>query len=192
MANFTFKGSNADDVILVGTNGQDILLTDEFGNVLTDLVGVDNLLIDGKSGDDTINASALPAGLTQLTIDGGSGNDTIIGSQGADTLIGGSGDDVITGGRGNDVAFLGSGNDTFIWNPGDGSDTVEGQSGFDTLLFNGANVAEMSISRPMVRGRYSLARLPTSRWTSMVLKRSNSMRSAAPTISSSTTSPVPM
>ncbi len=32
--------------------------------------------------------------------------------------------------------------DTFVWNPGDGSDTVEGQSGFDTMLFNGANVAE--------------------------------------------------
>jgi Ca2+-binding RTX toxin-like protein len=34
-----------------------------------------------------------------------------------------------------------------VWNPGDGSDTVEGQDGFDTLRFNGANVNEnMSIS----------------------------------------------
>ena len=98
MANFTFKGSNADDTILTGTNGQDILLTDGLGNVLADVVGVDSLLIDTKNGNDTINASALPAGLTQLTIDGGSGNDTIIGSQGADTLIGGDGDDVVTAG----------------------------------------------------------------------------------------------
>ena len=29
-----------------------------------------------------------------------------------------------------------------MWNPGDGSDTVEGQDGADTLLFNGANIAE--------------------------------------------------
>ncbi len=36
----------------------------------------------------------------------------------------------------------GAGDDTFIWNPGDGSDTIEGQSGNDTLLFNGANVNE--------------------------------------------------
>jgi Ca2+-binding RTX toxin-like protein len=43
---------------------------------------------------------------------------------------------------GNDVAFMGAGNDTFVWNPGDGSDTVEGQAGTDTMLFNGANVAE--------------------------------------------------
>ncbi len=57
-------------------------------------------------------------------------------------MIGGDGNDVINGGRGNDEAFLGAGNDTFIWNPGDGSDTVEGQDGFDTMLFNGANINE--------------------------------------------------
>ena len=37
---------------------------------------------------------------------------------------------------------MGAGDDTFVWNPGDGSDTVEGQSGYDTMLFNGANVNE--------------------------------------------------
>ena len=42
----------------------------------------------------------------------------------------------------NDTAFLGAGDDTFIWNPGDDNDVVEGQQGLDTLLFNGANVAE--------------------------------------------------
>ena len=46
------------------------------------------------------------------------------------------------GGRGNDMAFLGAGDDTFVWNPGDGSDTVEGQGGTDTLQFNGSNVNE--------------------------------------------------
>ena len=46
------------------------------------------------------------------------------------------------GGRGDDVAFLGAGNDTFTWNPGDGSDIVEGQAGVDTLLFNGSNAGE--------------------------------------------------
>ena len=35
-----------------------------------------------------------------------------------------------------------AGDDTFQWDPGDGSDIVEGQDGFDTMLFNGANVAE--------------------------------------------------
>jgi Ca2+-binding RTX toxin-like protein len=37
---------------------------------------------------------------------------------------------------------MGSGDDTFVWDPGDGSDVVEGRSGADTMLFNGAAVAE--------------------------------------------------
>ena len=37
---------------------------------------------------------------------------------------------------------MGAGDDTFVWNPGDGSDTVDGQDGNDTMIFNGANVNE--------------------------------------------------
>ena len=40
------------------------------------------------------------------------------------------------------MASLGAGNDTFVWNPGDGSDIVEGQAGADTLQFNGSNIGE--------------------------------------------------
>ena len=57
-------------------------------------------------------------------------------------LRGGEGDDLVNGGDGNDVAFLGAGDDTFVWNPGDDNDTLEGQAGFDTMRFNGANIAE--------------------------------------------------
>jgi hypothetical protein len=57
-------------------------------------------------------------------------------------LLGRAGNDTVIGGRGADTAFLGNGNDRFVWNPGDGSDVVEGQAGFDTLQFNGANVNE--------------------------------------------------
>ena len=116
--------------------------------------GNDTLVVNGLGGNDTINASALSADWIKLTIDGGAGNDTIIGSQGGDTLIGGDGNDTVTGGRGNDVALLGTGNDTFIWNPGDGSDVVEGQAGIDTLLFNGSNVSEnIDISANGARAR---------------------------------------
>jgi Ca2+-binding RTX toxin-like protein len=38
--------------------------------------------------------------------------------------------------------LLGAGDDQFVWNPGDGSDVVEGQDGHDTMTFNGANVNE--------------------------------------------------
>ena len=76
------------------------------------------------------------------TLEGGKDNDTILGSQGAEIPRGGGGDDLIDGNRGDDRAFMGGGEDTFVWDPGDGSDTIEGQGGKDTMLFNGANVAE--------------------------------------------------
>jgi Ca2+-binding RTX toxin-like protein len=37
---------------------------------------------------------------------------------------------------------MGAGDDTFVWNPGDDNDTLEGQDGFDKMIFNGANIAE--------------------------------------------------
>ncbi len=55
-----------------------------------------------------------------------------------------------------DTALLGAGNDTYVWNPGDGSDIVEGQAGTDTLLFNGANVNEkIDISANGGRARFT-------------------------------------
>jgi RTX calcium-binding nonapeptide repeat (4 copies) len=88
----------------------------------------------GNNGDDVLTGTP---GADQLF--GGNGNDTINGGDGNDTLFGGRGDDTVIGGKGTDTAFLGAGNDTFVWNNGEGSDVVEGQGGFDTLVFNGSN-----------------------------------------------------
>ena len=82
------------------------------------------------------------AGLPAIEIFGGKDNDSIFGGSGNETLAGQAGDDLIDGNQGADVALLGAGNDTFVWDPGDGSDVVEGQAGTDTLRFNGANIAE--------------------------------------------------
>jgi Ca2+-binding RTX toxin-like protein len=49
---------------------------------------------------------------------------------------------VVNGGRGDDFATLGAGDDTFVWNPGDGNDTVAGEDGVDAALFNGSNADE--------------------------------------------------
>jgi Ca2+-binding RTX toxin-like protein len=102
----------------------------------------DALVINGFGGNDGITATTMPAGVIKLTLDGGSGNDTLLGSQGADVFLGGEGDDFVFGDNGNDVAFLGAGNDVFQWDPGDGSDTIEGQDGTDELLFFGSNASE--------------------------------------------------
>ena len=94
----------------------------------------DTLVLNGQAGDDVINGSGLSAGAVKLAMNGGLGNDFLIGS---------GGDDLINGGDGSDTALMGAGDDTFVWNPGDDNDIVEGQAGFDTLLFNGANVSEI-------------------------------------------------
>ena len=75
-------------------------------------------------------------------VDGGPGNDTILGSDASEVLFGGTGNDFVDGNRGNDTAVLGTEDDTFQWDPGDGSDTVEGQAGTDTMRFNGSNGIE--------------------------------------------------
>jgi Ca2+-binding RTX toxin-like protein len=93
----------------------------------------DRLTLNGQGGDDVLDASALDADAVQLALNGGLGGDI---------LIGGAGDDRINGGDGNDLALMGAGDDVFTWNPGDDNDTLEGQAGFDRMVFNGSNVAE--------------------------------------------------
>ena len=131
----TVNGSTGDDNIKVVTSGGSIVVNGLAAQVtIAHADSGDVLAVNGGTGNDVIDASAIKAGqLVSLNINGGDGNDTITGSAGNDT---------VNGGRGNDFANLGAGDDTFVWNPGDGSDTVEGGKGTDTLLFNGANINE--------------------------------------------------
>ena len=47
------------------------------------------------------------------------------------------------GNGGSDTGIMGSGHDVFIGDPGDGSDVIEGQSGYDTMDFNGSRGDEI-------------------------------------------------
>jgi Ca2+-binding RTX toxin-like protein len=107
-----------------------------------DIGTTEKLVLNANGGDDSFSATGNLVALISITVDGGAGNDTILGGNGADVLLGGAGNDFIDGNQGNDVALLGSENDTFQWDPGDGSDTVEGQAGVDTMLFNGSGASE--------------------------------------------------
>jgi hypothetical protein len=93
------------------------------------------LKITGDAADDTL---ALRLG-SPSTLEVDVGED---GSAGTERLLGGSGDDFVDGNIGADEAQLGAGDDRFQWDPGDGSDIVEGQGGHDQLDFNGSNIGE--------------------------------------------------
>jgi Ca2+-binding RTX toxin-like protein len=146
--------AGSDRVVVEGTGGNDsisvapsavaghIAVSRASAGPTIDVVSSEALEIDSLAGNDMLNAGVGLATLTQLTLDGGAGNDTINGGDGNDTLRGGTENDSIDGNRGDDTAFLGAGDDSFTWDPGDGSDRVEGEAGTDTMVFNGAGVAE--------------------------------------------------
>ncbi|MCB1490235.1 MAG: beta-propeller fold lactonase family protein, partial [Rhodobiaceae bacterium] len=122
----------ADNDLLLGLNGKDVL-ADDVGNdtlkgglgndFLSGGAGVDSLF--GGSGDDTLNGGAdgdnlsgedgndvLIGGAGSDTLDGGNHNDVLIGGVGADTLVGGFGDDELAGGLDFDTLALNSGTET--------------------------------------------------------------------------------
>jgi Ca2+-binding RTX toxin-like protein len=134
----TVNGTNTDvvgDTIVVtgAADGVSVFGLAAHVNVSNAEGANDSLIINGLGGDDVIDATGLEAGVVKLTMNGGLGEDHFLGSEG---------DDLFNGGDGDDVALMGAGDDTFVWNPGDNNDTIEGQDGFDTLVFNGANIGE--------------------------------------------------
>ena len=146
-------GADTDMVEVNGGNGAEVFAATPNGTRVRfdrtspapfclDIGTSESLVLNANGGDDVFTGSNGLATLIGLTVDGGAGNDTVTGGDGADVLLGGDGNDLVTGGRGNDTALMGAGDDRFVWNPGDGSDTVEGQAGHDAMVFNGANVAE--------------------------------------------------
>ncbi|CAN7486531.1 T1SS-143 repeat domain-containing protein [Neorhizobium sp. LjRoot104] len=78
-------------------------------------ISTSELIIEGKGGNDVIDASAAntpnvqnPQPPVSLILDGGDGNDTITGSIGADSIYGGADNDTLIGGKGGDLLDGGS------------------------------------------------------------------------------------
>jgi Ca2+-binding RTX toxin-like protein len=87
-------------VDVTGTEGDDEIQGGRNNSVIRGLGGTD--ILEGRSGDDRL--------------DGGAGDDTLNGDEGDDQLTGDSGDDILRGG---------AGRDTYLFNLGDGIDTIE-------------------------------------------------------------------
>lgn len=66
----------------------------------------------------------------------------------AETIVATDYDDIIYGGGGNDYLAGGEGNDTYVWNLGDGFDTIEENTGNDKLLFGaGISLTDLTFER---------------------------------------------
>jgi Ca2+-binding RTX toxin-like protein len=91
---------------------------------------IDGLLppIELSTQDLTINGTAandvLTGGFGSDKLYGLGGNDVLNGGDGNDSLYGGDGNDILAGGTGSDYLEGGTGNDVYVWNLGDGDDTI--------------------------------------------------------------------
>ena len=107
----------------ISTSGANTILTLTSGNTIT-LIGVTGI-----------------NNISQLTglVTGTSGDDNLQGTPGDNTLDGLGGNDTLTGNQGNDLLIGGSGADTYVWNAGDGNDTVsaDGAANEDIIQING-------------------------------------------------------
>ncbi|MGH3078371.1 MAG: hypothetical protein ACRDPZ_09325, partial [Gaiellaceae bacterium] len=92
----------------------------------------DEIVVGANGGDDLVRideANGVFTDTERTTLAGGGGNDDLRGGGRVETFLGGADDDSVDGNQGADVALLGSGDDSFTWDPGDGSDVVEGELG---------------------------------------------------------------
>ncbi|BFU93210.1 MAG: hypothetical protein NTAFB01_43970 [Nitrospira sp.] len=128
----TLAGGRGDDV-LFGGDGLDVLLGNEGQDVLDGGGGRDGLA--GGAGSDVLWGMD---GNDQL--EGEDGNDTLFGGDGFDTLIGGEGDDVLVGGLGTDTLIGGAGADTYVFNLGDGVESLTDAPGEGNKLVFGLGI----------------------------------------------------
>ena len=145
------KGTGAGDrlALRLHAGAPDRIDVDVGDNGSADLVvarnKVNRIRVKGGGGNDQIRIDDANGAFTTAIptrIDGQGGNDAIRGGSGAERLNGDGGNDTIDGNGGNDRADLGAGDDRFIWDPGDGSDKVEGRKGADAMTFNGSGANE--------------------------------------------------
>jgi Ca2+-binding RTX toxin-like protein len=98
---------------------------------------------------DDINSTAPPVTpTTGQIINGTSANDVLTGGAAGDTIYGKGGNDLIEGGRGDDFLEGGAGNDTYVYNYGDGHDTIYDNLGTNILqLGSGINPSDVTFTR---------------------------------------------
>lgn len=164
-------GTGAD--ILNGGAGADFLFGDEDDDTLIGEDGADEL--QGGAGNDVLFGDAGhdrlfgQAGADQLFGDAGDdlligeeGDDLLYGEAGEDQLAGGAGADRFEGGEGNDLFDGGQGADTYVFNLGDGFDTITDLVGEGNRVVFGAGISAESLRLEVGAGNALVVRVGNS------------------------------
>ncbi|HYU83782.1 MAG TPA: hypothetical protein VEK80_03165 [Kribbellaceae bacterium] len=136
----TVAGTDAADDITALISDGDVLVQGATPGLEFRISGADLLDFKLAGGDDSYTTIGSVAGLVSLHVDGGDGADVISGGAGPEAMSGGPGDDLL------------------MWQPGGGSDTVDGDAGNDRLAFHGSNISEVLDLSANPDGHVRLAR----------------------------------
>ncbi len=148
----TVEFSNTTASLRVNTGGGNDRLTVE--SVVPAVPVAFEVIFDGGSGNDTINAGMADY---PVTLVGGDGTDTLTGGRKNDFLYGGDGDDILKGGPGDDYLEGGPGTDTLLGGPGvntlvqDGTSPLSAASA-PTTASVAASTAPAGSPAPMAAG----------------------------------------
>lgn len=146
--NDTYYVGNATDVVIENEDeGIDTIISD-INYQLPD--NVENLTIEGNRANTYAYGNNLNNVIIGSSADnemrGYGGADYIFGGEGNDTIYGGAGDDTLVGGVGDDFLSGSTGNDTFLFNKGDGIDTVREYAGEQDVVKLGDQVNKTNIA----------------------------------------------
>ena len=142
VGNSSFTVKDTSDVTLTSASGEDtifsngVFISEDTAKVIGSFKGTVSL--DGYSVSNfdasqdkkaitiygTDSADSIFGGKGKDKLYGNGGDDYLFGDKGNDTLSGGAGADSLWGGKGNDLLIGGDGIDTFIFQVGDGNDTI--------------------------------------------------------------------
>lgn len=153
LADLAFSTDNGYLVIDISTTGDQVRLAgyDPDRPTLTRAVDAYRFSDGSEADADQIVAMG-------MTTSGSEESDYLVGSAGNDTIIGGFGDDTLSGSYGGDYLDGGWGNDTYVFNRGDGSDTIidVGAPGMENSIQFGYDISVDDIQVEIVDGNLVL------------------------------------
>ncbi|HMH16687.1 MAG TPA: calcium-binding protein, partial [Burkholderiales bacterium] len=137
LASQTIYGGAGNDTVVLGGDGNSATIYGGAGADSIAVRGGTRGMIDAGDGDDTITIGGVASpgviddGGSTLVLQGGAGNDLIqVDPQAVYQIIWEAQTDLITleGGAGNDTLLGGAESDTYVFNRGDGQDTIQDNS----------------------------------------------------------------